>query len=61
MGWMLLGKIIMMFMWALAGIYAFDFLLNSFETSNSTYAWISGVGLLLVIWFMLFIMMKKKK
>ena len=57
--WMFISRFIMMFIFALAGILAFEFFLLE-GSSESEYGWIVGVVLLYLIWALIFVMFKIK-
>ena len=57
--WMFCSRFIMMFIFALAGIFALDFLLVE-GGADSEYGWIVGVVLLYLIWALIFTMVKIK-
>ncbi len=58
-GYMFVGKILMMLIWALAGIFSIDWLIAMAESEGGN-GWISGVVLLLIVWIMMLLMMKIK-
>lgn len=57
--WMFISRFIMMFIFALAGVLALDFLLLE-GSGDSEYGWIVGVVLLYLIWALIFVMVKIK-
>ena len=57
--WMFVSRFIMMFIFALAGVLALDFLLLE-GGGDSEYGWIVGVVLLYLIWALIFVMVKIK-
>ena len=57
--WMFVSRFIMMFIFALAGVLALDFLLLE-GGGESEYGWIVGVVLLYLIWALIFVMVKIK-
>ena len=57
--WMFVSRFIMMFIFALAGVLALDFLLLE-GSGESEYGWIVGVVLLYLIWVLIFVMVKIK-
>lgn len=57
--WMFVSRFIMMFLFALAGVLALDFLLLE-GSGDSEYGWIVGVVLLYLIWALIFVMVKIK-
>lgn len=57
--WMFVSRFIMMFIFALAGVLALDYLLLE-GSGESEYGWIIGVVLLYLLWALIFVMVKIK-
>jgi len=57
--WMFVSRFIMMFIFALAGVLALDYLLLE-GGGESEYGWLVGVVLLYLIWALIFVMVKIK-
>ena len=57
--WMFVSRFIMISFFALAGVFALDFLLLE-GGGDSEYGWIVGVVLLYLIWALIFVMVKIK-
>ena len=57
--WMFVSRFIMISLFALAGVFALDFLLLE-GGGESEYGWLVGVVLLYLIWVLIFVMVKIK-
>ena len=58
--WMYLGKVGMMFLNAIAGIWTIDWLMAIVSGEGNKNGWIFGIVLLYIIWFMVLFMVKYK-
>lgn len=58
--WNAVGKLVMLTVVALLGVYAFDFLFQLMGGGSGKYGWVSGMVVLFVSWCIMAFMLKKK-